>query len=668
MACPAYSSYGMIKGRAFKREFEHLRGTLNMEQQIYEIGHRYQLLEKIKEDAYFHIYVAYDKLRRSLVRIKLLDAQYIYDFKFLEDLRKILHVAFRLSHKHLSKPLDFGRDTQTFFIVEEQEEGEYLDRLLAKEGWTFQNAANVIFQMGSALSFLEDESLVHGGVRASSIYVTKQSGAKLGDLGVHCIRDEKRLPDVHAFGVLIEEVFFRPAYRLPLSAEKERFIRAVISRAKQPDTEEGFSTVAQMVQELKPLQSEEAGLKFSAPVPEPFSPPHLSPLPASIAPATDAPPAGGKEKSEIESAPVRKTRPEPDPSKARVQRVEPVFKHEKPGGVLPPAGRKPAIKPQSVFLAASALLLLFAMMKIFYSFFPPLKDVQVPNLVGKSDREAMEMLNEKKLKFRIMGYSYSDKYPKDTVLWQAPITGTPMKEGKTVHVRVSQGLEMATAPDVQGMSLTQAKDKIFQARLKIASVKSAPSASMEKGKILSQDPSPGISLPVGTKVSLLVSSGPEKQKVKVPNLVGLPLEEGKTMLKESLLVTGSVSSRESQDAVDGEILQQTPNAGVELLEGEKVSLVAAKRVKEKQPEDTNAAPPAETAATTEKKQADVDIVIPPGPARQLVKIVVLDGEGARTIYQKFHKPQDRVNVKANYSGKATIQVYMDDELVKAKEL
>lgn len=650
-----------------------------MEQQVYEIGHRYQLLEKIKEDAYFHIYVAYDKLRRSLVRIKLLDAQYIYDFKFLEDLRKILHVAFRLSHPHLIKPVDFGRDSQTFFIVEEHDEGEYLDRLLAKEGWTVQNAVNVIFQAGSALRFLEGERLIHGGIRSSCIYVSKHSGAKIGDLGVLCIKEEKRLPDIHAFGVLIEEVFFRPAHRLTLSSEKERFIRFMVSRAKQQDAEEGFSSISQMMLELKPLQSEDAELKVpaetSVPVPPlPAGVPEAIMLPAaSPAPAAPEQTAPLPEKSDETETVVRKTRPAPDPSKAKVQRVEPVFKQEK-SAESPPfrAQRKPAVKPQSAFLAAAALALLFAMVKLFYHFFPPLKDVQVPNLVGRTDKEAMELLNEKKFKFRITGYAYSDKYPKDTILWQGVIPGTMMKEGKTVLVRVSHGLEMISVPDVQGISLTQAKDRMFQAKLKAAAVKSAPSATVEKGKILSQDPPPGNSVPVGTKISLLVSTGPEKQKVKVPNVVGLPLEEGKNMLKEALLATGSVTSRETADAGDGEILTQSPSGGEEILEGEKVSFVVAKKPKEKQPETTEeTAPPSETTDASvqkEKKQADVDITIPPGPARQLVKIVVLDADGARTIYQKFHKPQDKVKVKVNYAGKATIQVYMDDELVKAKEL
>lgn len=637
-----------------------------------EIGHRYQLLEKIKEDTYFQIFVAYDKLRRALVNIKILDPQYLYDFKFLEDLRKALHVAFRLSHKNLMKPVDFGRDTRAFFIVEEHEEGEYLDRLLAKEGWNFQKAQNVVLKVGGALVFLESEGLLHGGIRPASVFVTKQGEAKLSDLGIYCIRDEKRLSDIHAFGVLVEEVFYRTPHKLVIPEDKEWLIRDVITRAKQT---EGFASMSDMVSELKKLSLEkvDAGLPvspLSSSAADAAQPP-LSALPAP----SELSPQLEELKKELQQRLVARKTPFPPPAlePEKIKSRADVSKKTIPA----PAARKPAVKRSTVFMAGAAIACLFIFVKLFFIIFPQRKDVQVPNLVGKSYEEAMLTLKKENLKFHILSYTPSDKYAKDAVMEQRPIPGTMLKEDKTVHVRVSTGVEMVSVPDVRGLTLAQARDAIYQAKLSVGKVKSSPSAAVEKGKVLTQEPLSNATQPVKTKISLLVSAGPEKQKVVVPNLVGLSLEEGKKMLKEVKLAAGSITSRESADAAQGEILEQKPTAGGEMLEGEKISLVVAKKQKENKnenAENTENETSASTSSATpqakkkQEKQAEIDIVVPPGPVKQLVKIIVLDEEGAKTLYRRFHKPQDHVKLTVPYTGKATIQVFMDEELVKEKDL
>lgn len=648
-----------------------------------EIGHRYLLLEKIKEDTYFQVFVAYDKLRRVLVKIKLLDAQYLYDFRFLEDLRKALHVAFRLAHKHLMKPVDFGRDTNAFFIVEEHEEGEYLDRLLAREDWDIQKAHAILLQVGQALNFLENEGLIHGGIRSASIFFTKNGEAKLSDLGIFCIREEKRLTDIHLFGVLAEEVFYRTPHKFSIPGEKEALIRSIISRAKHA---EGFASVAEMVQELRKLSAAEGETKISyVPVSE-LAQPRITAAKedvlASLPPTPEATQALKDLKEELQQkiSAARKENDMPLPAHEKKSGLKDNETAESPRKTKPSApaalGKQYAQRRTFVMASAAVLVCAFLLVKLFFLVFPPRKDVQVPNLVGKTVEETMLALKSQNLRFNIMGYEPSDKYPKDAVMWQAPIPGTMLKEGKTVHVHVSTGVEMVAVPDVRGLPLLKAKDMLFQTKLSAGHVKMSASATVEKGKILMQDPPPGSSQPVKTTVSLLVSSGPEKQKVTVPNLVGLSLEEGKNMLKEGKLAVGGVTSRESADTAAGEILEQKPPAGGELLEGEKVSLVVAKKPKDTSQENTNenassTAAQTSTATAAQKKtqkQAEVDIVVPPGPVKQLVKIIVLDEEGAKTLYQKFHKPKDHVKLSVPYVGKATIQVFMDEELVKEREL
>ena len=70
----------------------------------------------------------------------------------------------------------------------------------------------------------------------------------------------------------------------------------------------------------------------------------------------------------------------------------------------------------------------------------------------------------------------------------------------------------------------------------------------------------------------------------------------------------------------------------------------------------------------EIKKAEVSIVIPPGDKSQKVKIVVIDDQGVRTAYEKFHQPEEKVEVLIEGVGKTTVQVYISGELVKEEKL
>ncbi len=67
------------------------------------------------------------------------------------------------------------------------------------------------------------------------------------------------------------------------------------------------------------------------------------------------------------------------------------------------------------------------------------REVQVPNLIGKSEQEAAEMLEKEGLRMRVRLRVHDDKIQANAVSEQSPSPGTTVKTGQIVRVSLSLG-------------------------------------------------------------------------------------------------------------------------------------------------------------------------------------------------------------------------------------
>lgn len=67
------------------------------------------------------------------------------------------------------------------------------------------------------------------------------------------------------------------------------------------------------------------------------------------------------------------------------------------------------------------------------------RTVEVPNVIGKYEEEAAELLNDAGLFMRVKSHAHNDKWPVNTVSDQSPPAGTIVKTGQIVRVSVSLG-------------------------------------------------------------------------------------------------------------------------------------------------------------------------------------------------------------------------------------
>lgn len=90
--------------------------------------------------------------------------------------------------------------------------------------------------------------------------------------------------------------------------------------------------------------------------------------------------------------------------------------------------------------------------------------VQPPDVIGESESDARDALEEAGLKVRIAPERVtSEEEDKGDVLEQSPNPSKKLSEGDTVTLTISKGPPLVEVPDVEGMSVDDAKDKLEEA-------------------------------------------------------------------------------------------------------------------------------------------------------------------------------------------------------------
>jgi beta-lactam-binding protein with PASTA domain len=132
-------------------------------------------------------------------------------------------------------------------------------------------------------------------------------------------------------------------------------------------------------------------------------------------------------------------------------------------------------------------------------------------------------------------------------------------------------------PNLQDMSYRQAETTLRGMGLEVDTVYDyEPSAFRDlvlDVKRNGESVLPGDKLPVGTQVRLVVGFGRGTEEVEVPSVIGMKLQEARSVLLSHRLTVGAISYDEpQQEGVDQYVYRQIPAEGSKLIEGETVAL------------------------------------------------------------------------------------------------
>lgn len=201
--------------------------------------------------------------------------------------------------------------------------------------------------------------------------------------------------------------------------------------------------------------------------------------------------------------------------------------------------------------------------------------VQVPDVKGKNQAEATAELEAAGFQAKVT--RRPDVFvEKGLVIEQDPVGGAPVDPGSVVMIAISEGPQPAEVemPDVVGLTRVDAERALRQVGLAI-SVAQAASADEAVDVVMSQLPKAGEKLIEGSRVGIVVSSGPPSaEAIAVPNVVGATLSNAEQTLADAgFEPVPAASSGTGKPA--NQVIAQVPSAGTQAQPGSSVVIFYA---------------------------------------------------------------------------------------------
>lgn len=220
----------------------------------------------------------------------------------------------------------------------------------------------------------------------------------------------------------------------------------------------------------------------------------------------------------------------------------------------------------------------------FSAFFLALRGAEqtmVPNVQGEELVDALIRLQEKEL-FPLVQVRYSsDPGLKGKVLDQRPSPGTQVKAGKRVNIVVSKGSVVDQVENFVGRNLDEVRVYLqtlftaYKPLLKIQEPVTYVFDPLPSGTILEQKPAPGTELSDLTDLVLVVSRGPELEKIVLPSFVGIDFQQAVELLARSNIPFVFSVAEPQRGQTRGFVVAQEPPAGAEVEPGTRLGLTMA---------------------------------------------------------------------------------------------
>ena len=623
-----------------------------------KLADRYLIEELVGVGGMCNVYRAFDAEALQTVAVKILRDEYAADEEYLRRFRNESRAINALSHPNIVKIYDVVLDAPNPYLVMEYVSGitlkEYIDRKKPIPGRTAANIAGLIL---TALQCAHENGIVHRDVKPQNIMVTEKGEVKVMDFGiarfamsqshtidgnaigsVHYISPEQALggavdqrTDIYSVGVILFEML---CGRLPFDGESpvsvalqqvEQSPKALRSlnpnvpvgleqitlhaMAKNPD--DRYANCGEMIADLRRWLAD----------------------PKTTFPAYAATPV--KKAAEFVRNKV--------PKKAGADAPKPTGGHKKlKDRLTTPLSRLFAV---TCGVVVASVLFVFVMFQI-YQPFQKVEDITLPNLVGVDYTAATAGSAYPDIRIELESEDFNTEYEAGQIYRQNPSAGKSVKKGSTVQVWVSAGGQMIPIPTFTNQEATAVYAKLVSLGLKYSTTEIA-SDTIAEGSVVRTSPEAGQSAPAGSTVVVYVSTGSNKERVQVPEVLGYPEEVAVQTLKDAqfeVVVTHQISDYQ----YDGLVMSQSPASPSMVPIGSKVTIVVGTVD--------------ESAAVGE---ATVTLqTIPPDLPGTVTVTAVLNGT---TVYSDTIEPQNTrlISIPLQGTGTCMVDVLIDGMVYKS---
>ena len=206
--------------------------------------------------------------------------------------------------------------------------------------------------------------------------------------------------------------------------------------------------------------------------------------------------------------------------------------------------------------------------------------VIAPDVEGMDKDEAVTEIESVNLFALANGNVESEYVEAGKIVLQTPVGGSYIDEYGTITLTVSSGKGVkkaengiSTVPYVIWDTKEDAIKKLKKAGLSEPEIEEKYDESVEKGRVISQSEKQGTEVKEGTKITLVISKGPEP--FSIPDVTGEDAEEANKLLSEKGLKV-SVEYEESSSVPKGKVISQSVSEGTKVQKGDKITLTISK--------------------------------------------------------------------------------------------
>ena len=168
---------------------------------------------------------------------------------------------------------------------------------------------------------------------------------------------------------------------------------------------------------------------------------------------------------------------------------------------------------------------------------------------------------------------YNSNYAAGYIYKQSPVSGRNVREGQSVTLTVSLGTQYVTVPDLTNYVQSDAEQQLKDLGVSVL-VTQAVDTSVASGAVIRTDPAAGTQVEAGSTVIVYISRPQVATTTKVPSLIGLTVDDARTLLVQNRLGLGSQTDQYS-DQPAGAIIGQDPQAGSTVKLNDRVNIVVS---------------------------------------------------------------------------------------------
>ena len=563
-----------------------------MEQRV--LGGRYLIKDKVGTGGMATVYRAQDQVLDRTVAVKVMLPQYAGDATFAARFKQEAQAAAGLSSPYIVGVYDWGKDGDTYYIIMEYLRGTDLKSGIKSHGALDpKKVAQIGSQISSALSVAHKHEIIHRDIKPQNIMVLPDGNIKVMDFGIaraknsHLTQDNNVLgtahyvspeqtrgqelgptSDIYSLGVVMYEcatgrvpfdgddaisVALKQVNELPVPPSElnpgvDADLERIILKCMEKDPANRFQTADELRQVLNSYLS---GRTVNVPEPTRV---------IGAAALDNAETRKLSDQTRAMVRPVSGVSGQTSQRSAASGSTGSYVAEEKKGG------------KGKIVAAVVAAIAVIGVIAAFASGIFGGTQVTVPDVLGKDQETAVQLIKQAGLEVGTVEQSYNDEVDEGKVAEQTPDGNTKKAKGSKVSLVISKGpkpAEKVEVPNLVGLTKDQAEAALASVGLKGNATEEANDA--DEGTVFSQGTETGTEVEKGTSISYKVSSGPDTKSV--PDLTGMTESQARSAL-DSAGFGVDVTYKEDDSTTEGTVISWNPSG--KQKPGSTISVVIAK--------------------------------------------------------------------------------------------